>query len=126
MGTWGTGIMDNDVASDARYVFEDAVDEGRSIEAAIRMAREQLAEALEDQDDYPDVILGLAWLAGAHGPVPSALRDEAAEVIRGGLSLRKWSDADEYEERRAVEHHLLLILEGKTAHPEAGENERRE
>jgi hypothetical protein len=123
MGTWGTGIMDNDAAADVRYVFEDAVDEGRSVEVAIGMVREQLAEALADQDDYPDVILGLAWLASAHGPLPPALRDEAAEVIRSGLSLGKWADTEDYEERRAVEHHLLLILEGKTAHPEAATGE---
>jgi hypothetical protein len=126
MGTWGTGIMDNDLAADARYVFEDAIDEGQPVERAIELVRQELAEPLADQDEYLDVILALAWLASAHGPVPQALRDEAVEVIRGGRSLKKWTESDDYEERRAVEHHLLLILEGKTAHPEADGGQQEE
>ena len=118
MGAWGTDVLDNDVAQDVRAEFEQAIAATGSTAAAISAVRQQFEEYLDDQDDYPEVVLSLAWLASARGDIPAPIRDEAIKVIREGLGSRKWADTPDYEERRAVEQRFQDVLDGRAPHPE--------
>lgn len=118
MGTWGNGIMENDLAQDVKATFEDALEQSKSMPKAIQAVREQFVGVLSDPDDYPDLILALAWLAGSRGKVPKQLLDEAVQVVRDGLSLKKWAGSDEYNDRRIAEAHFLQVLAGVVPHPE--------
>jgi len=125
MGTWGIGIMDNDLAQDVKDAFEDALAETGSTLRAARRVRRQYQEDLDEFDEYPDLVLALAWLLSARGRADKALFGETVKVIREGLSLRRWEDSPEYEERRQKEQEFLEVLEGRAPHPEPYKRPRR-
>ena len=53
MGTWGTGLFDDDLAADVRTEFEEAVDAGASPANAADRALREFREAAADRDEGP-------------------------------------------------------------------------
>ena len=92
MGTWGTGIFENDTTADLRGDFEDVLAEGLGVEAATERVVADYAEALDDDDEGPMVRLALAALQVEHGSVQPAVREGALAVINGG-DAPGWRDA---------------------------------
>ena len=93
MGTWGTGIFDNDTTADLRGDFEDLLAEGLGVEAATERVVADYADALDDYDEGPMVRLALAALQLEHGSVQPAIREQALAVIEGG-DAPGWREAD--------------------------------
>ncbi len=117
MSAWGTGLLENDVAADARLSFDEVIESGGSVEEAVATVMKEWEDDLDEEDDRTDLILALAWLASEKQAVPDWLDEEARERIDGKVSLQTWEDTPELAERRAVEDLLLAILDGKAAHP---------
>ena len=116
MGAWGTGILDNDVALDAKLPFDEMIESGGSVDDAIASVLEEWDD-VPDEDDRADLILALAWLAGERGTVPATLAAEARQVIREQQALRRWDGSPDYAMRQSVERLLLDILDGRASHP---------
>ncbi|MFN8526486.1 MAG: DUF4259 domain-containing protein [Chloroflexota bacterium] len=110
MGAWGTGFLENDAAADAAATFTDAVDGGKSAAEAFALVRAEFPELLEDVDEGPMVLVGLAWLAAERGDVPDALRTEALGVIKSGAGLEGWLDPEDRAKREALERTLASRL----------------
>src|SRR5262245_50575839 len=87
MGAWGTGIFDNDGASDARMLV-------RSLLAWCYSVEEATKQLLSDHGDDPDVWLGLAVTQWKCGWLQEAVKTRALQIIDSGEDLRRWSDAD--------------------------------
>ena len=104
MGTWGSGIFDDDVALDVRGLFEDKIGEGASIEDATQAVLQEFDAALEDMDDGPVIYLALAALQLEHGRLLGATRQEALRVIDEGRNLPRWEEAgpESLEDRKRV------------------------
>lgn len=92
MGTWGSGIFDNDVALDVRYSFEDALAEVGNVSGATQWVLEEFAEALEDIDDGPVIYVALVALQLEHGAVQPETRKTALDMIANGKLLDRWTD----------------------------------
>src|SRR3954447_26213974 len=117
MGAWGTGLLDNDVATDASLSFDDVLQGGGSVEEAIDAALNESEDLIDDDDDRADLVLALTWLASARGAVPGWLAAEARKVLTSGRSLQNWEGTPDHAERERVEVQLLAILEGTRPHP---------
>jgi hypothetical protein len=117
MGTWGPGLLENDVALDALGTFDDLVLQGASVEDAIKAVMDESEDVLEDEDDRPDLILALAWLASERQATPGWLAAQARAIIAGEVTLSRWEESDHYETRRAFEQTLVAILDGTSTHP---------
>jgi hypothetical protein len=117
MGTWGTGLLDNDVAADASLSFDDVLQGGGSVAEAIDAAMQESEDLIDDEDDRADLVLALAWLAAEQRAVPDWLAAEARQVISSGRALSQWEGTPEYAARQAVERQLLGILDGSAPHP---------
>lgn len=115
MGSWGTGIFDDDVALDIRGEFEDALAEGMSVEEATSRILESWREAVEGPDDGSTISLALAALQLEHERVQPAVRDRALAIIASGESLTRWEEAgaDDLAERRRVLDRLRSALAGE-------------
>lgn len=124
MGTWGTGIMESDLAQDVKSFFDDSLSAGKSVPVILREARDKFADSLTDPDEYPDLILALAWLASSSGELPPELGQEAKKVIVERLSLTRWVDSGDYEKRRNEEERFLDVLEGRARQPEKPKPDR--
>ncbi len=94
MGTWGTGIFDDDVALDVRDAFEDALSDGLDISAATRRALEEFGSAAEDSDDGPIIYLALAALQLQREALQPEIREKVLHLIATGEGLGRWEDAD--------------------------------
>lgn len=117
MATWGTGLLENDIALDASLSFDDVLQGGGSVEEAVDAALNESEDLIDDEDDRADLVLALAWLAAEHRTVPAWLAAEARKVLNSGRSLGKWEGATDRAAREKVEVQLLGILAGTLPHP---------
>jgi len=113
MGTWGAGLLDDDLAADVQATFEEAVEAGASpVNAADRALRE-FRELAADLDEGPVLWLALASLLLDHGVGRHPALDRAREIIRNGEGLDRWRESGDeaLAERRAVYGDLAARLE---------------
>lgn len=119
MGSWGSGIFDDDVAADVKSAFEAALEAGATVPAATREVREEFGGALEDDDDGPIVILALASLQWERGKLQERLKKQALGILDAGRGLERWEDQGEraLTERRAIYEQLRRLLASPSPTP---------
>ena len=112
MGTWGTGIFDNDVALDVQDTFEDALSEGLDVSTASRYILEKFSKEVADSDDGPVVYLALAALQLGQESVQPEIKEKAMSIITSGQDLDRWKEAgaDTLAERKQVLEQLKTRL----------------
>lgn len=94
MGTWGPGILQDDVAADVQVMFDDALASGMSVEQASReVLRELPGEMITDDDDGPVIMLALAALQLQHQALDPYVRDQALATIASGAAMDRWQAA---------------------------------
>jgi hypothetical protein len=94
VGTWGTGVWQNDTALDVRAMYRHALEDRLTDEQATEMVLTEFAQDLADEDFAPVVWLALAVCQHEHGRLTPEIRDRALEVIDIAADLRLWEDAD--------------------------------
>src|SRR5438093_358889 len=113
MGTWGTGLFEDDVAADAQAMFEEAVGAGASPASAAEQVMDEWGEAAQDPDDGPVLVLALASLLLDHGVREHPLLREARRVIDTGAGLERWQEQgpQALAERQMVYQQLTARLQ---------------
>lgn len=106
MGTWGTGIFDDDVAVDVRGEYEEARETGLSPEAAARQVLETWGDQLDDMDDGPIVWIALAATQLEEGAILDDVRRNAIAAIDAGADMPRWLDSA--TEAHIAEHQATL------------------
>jgi hypothetical protein len=112
MGTWGTGIFDDDLALDLRGEFEDLTAGGSTPgQAADRILRDY-EDDLEDMDEGPVILVALASLLLDAGVTDHPLYERARTALESGAGLERWEEAGEKDlaGRKAVYESLLARL----------------
>jgi hypothetical protein len=75
VGTWGPGILQDDVADHVQIMFEDALASGMSVEqASLKVLRDPPWD-MTDEDDGLIMILALAVLQLQHQALDPQVRD---------------------------------------------------
>ena len=93
MGTWGTGIFSDDLASDIRRRYRDLVGDGFTGQQATKILLEEYREILAGPDGESAFWLALAatqWRCGRLEPMVQA---QAIQVIDSGSDLLRWQVA---------------------------------
>ena len=91
MGTWGTGIFDDDLTCDVRDTFQDVLSRGGSVEAATAEVLSTFGDdVIGDSEDEPKLWLALAAAQLDAGMVTDEIRQAALRVIDDGTDLRNW------------------------------------
>lgn len=102
MGTWGTGIFSDDMASDIRAEFRDHIIDGLTPEEAT----DKLIAAYQPESDPEEA--SVFWLALAStqwslGRLVPHVREKASEILASGIELTRWQDdAKAYAKRKQV------------------------
>src|SRR5687768_12620655 len=91
--------------------------DGATVTEAIEAVVEENADAMDDEEDRPDLILALALLASERATPPPWLVSEARQIIANGTALARGEGTIGYESRRAAEAALLAALDGTAPHP---------
>jgi hypothetical protein len=104
MGAWGTGIFDDDLPSDLRDEWQNAVDGGASPDEATSALLAGIgAEVGEDEDDGPVFWIALAALQLDAGALQRAVVERANLAIPA--TLERWredADSDAVAERERL------------------------
>jgi hypothetical protein len=117
MALWGPGLFDNDTAPVVLEHWKKARAAGEEIAGAVQAVQDDLIDWADDDTRYADMVLTLAFIASAEGPIPAKLKKKAVKVIRTEVSLARWLNAPDLRVRRRVEQALLQILTGEMEHP---------
>ena len=110
MGTWGTGLFQDDVALDAKGIFEDALNEGLDVRAATRRVVAEFIQRLDDADDMAIAYLALASLQWKHQQLQPSIRRKALSILSSGQGLERWEGTNGYARRKRVLEQLRRRL----------------
>jgi hypothetical protein len=108
MGTWDTGIFDDDVAMDARDAWEQQIASGSTPEQATRTLIEELSDYLEDGNSTSTVWLALAALQLEAGALQRNVADMALRMIP--VDLASWRERGASEEDLTERERILADL----------------
>jgi hypothetical protein len=114
LGTWGSGIFEDDLALDVRDAFEGAVERGQGPEGAAEEVLHEFEDSANDMDEGPVVFLALASLLLDNGVHDHPIISKAREIIASRAGLERWEEAGEADllERRHVYEQLRARLDG--------------
>lgn len=101
MGTWGTGIFQNDIADDVRHDYKNKLKIGRTDEQALSEIIAENTDFINDSDDCFDFWFGLASTMYDLGRLTDDVRAKATELIDGGKDAERWETAKEAGKRAA-------------------------
>lgn len=112
MGTWGTEIFEDDLASDIRATYLELIAGGTSPDDAAQQTQTRFSSALHDSDESIVFWLALAAIQRHYGHVTDAVKNEALRVIASGLDEQRWKDAspEDQQTRKQVLQELRAKL----------------
>src|SRR5215831_20625532 len=91
MGVWGPGVLQDDLAEEARMLFDEGVASGLDVAGATTGVYEDLKEALAGEEDATVIWLALAALQLREGALQAEVRDRALEATDSPTALSAWS-----------------------------------
>lgn len=97
MGSWGTGIEDDDLVADVLGVFDDRLKSGDSVSLATENVLAQFSESLKDSDEEPIVWIAIAKAQWAYGELAPLVLDRVRAFITAGMGLDRWKEAGDSE-----------------------------
>jgi hypothetical protein len=105
VGTWGTGIFENDLAVDVEAAWSEAIGRGVSpADATDGVIASLGADVIDDQDDGPVFWLALATLQMDAHALDATVREHAQSAI--SQNLARWRDEASKSDAAEREHVL--------------------
>src|SRR5215204_4102079 len=117
MGTWGTALYSDDLASDLRGEFRELIGDGLTTEAAVDRLKKKYKSSLSDRDEEPVFWLALADSGWRLGRLDANVLQNALRVIDSGLDLARWDDAANRRKREQVLSKLRTKLQSAPPSP---------
>jgi hypothetical protein len=91
MGVWGPGLLQDDLAEEARMLFDEGLASGLDVPAATVSVYEDLKEALAGEEDATVIWLALAALQLREGALQPEVRAQALAAVDAPAALNAWS-----------------------------------
>jgi len=95
MGSWGTGIKQDDLVCDVISLFKERLKDGASIEDATQASIGNFSASLDDTDDAPLVWIALADVQWSYGDLDKEILDRVKSDFENGYGLDRWREASE-------------------------------
>jgi hypothetical protein len=115
MGTWGTSLYSDDLASDVKESFLTLVGDGVSSQKATKQVFDEYSE-LDDEE------LPVFWIALAHtqwkcGRLLPAVKKKAVDLIQSGADLERWETPSNRKKRASVLARVLAEISSASPSP---------
>jgi hypothetical protein len=111
MGTWGVGILDDDVTTEIYGSYIDQFNEGQNC-ALIRTELEKsYSDALDDEDEADLFWLSLAQAQWECGVLDADVLEHVVEIIQSGHNLELWEENENYERRKQTLEKFLRTIQ---------------
>lgn len=91
MGSWGTGLFQNDIAEDVKTVYVNKLKIGKSDEEALQEIIAENSNLIQDTDDSIDFWLGLASIMYDFGRLSEEVKAKALEIIANNEDINRWN-----------------------------------
>lgn len=102
MGTWGTAIFSDDLASDVKSEFRNKIGFGKtSIEATEELLKDY-SEEIKDSDESSVFWLSLASTQWNIGRLLEDVKEKALKIIENGQDLERWKDDEKNLKKRKL------------------------
>ena len=111
MGTWDTGLYQNDLSADVRDDYISKLKAGKSDEEALQEILSEYKEESEDDDEKYDFYLGLADTLWKKGRLTEELKVKALEILEEDKISDRWEGEKIRKERIKVLDKLKEKLE---------------
>ena len=104
MGTWGTGLYQDDTTCDIKDDYITYLKIGMTNEEATRRIIEENDWCFEYEDEGALLWFALADTQWKYGRLLDEVKEKAIECIDSGIDLEKWKEDDEklYQKRKKV------------------------
>lgn len=102
MGTWETGLYQNDVSLDIRDDYISKLKSGKSDEEALREILQEYSDDFEDIDCKYDAYLGLADTLWKKGRLTEEVKRKALELIAKDRISERWQSDQIRKDRGRV------------------------
>lgn len=103
MGSWGTGIFQNDVSEEVRTDYRNKLKLGKSDEEALKELLDSSHNYLHDDDDRYDFWFGLSSVMYDLGRLTDGVKNTALELIADGGDLKRWADNNADQKKRIIQ-----------------------
>jgi hypothetical protein len=91
MGVWGPGVLQDDLAEEARMLFDEGLASGLDVSGATAGVYDDLKEALAGEEDATVIWLTLAALQLREGALQPEARDRALAAIESPAAFSAWN-----------------------------------
>lgn len=108
MGTWGTGIFEDDLALDVKAFYTDTQKQGMSVAEGTRETQKRFASSLTDPDERSTVLIALAACQKEQGTIDPVVQNNVRAIVENGEAFKRWTDAS--EEDQATRRQILADL----------------
>jgi hypothetical protein len=103
MGTWGTAIFSDDLASDIKGDYLELIGDGKNTEEATAILMNEYKSELIDQYNVSVFWLSLAAIQWKSGRLVDNVKQKALAIIDQGNDLNRWKDNNvQYQKRKKV------------------------
>ena len=115
MGAWGTGIFEDDLASEVRDEYFELIESLLPVKEATKTIIESFQEELEDSEESNVFWLSLAAIQLDNNNLSEVVKEKALDIINSGTDLERWINNPKlYSSRKDVLEQLkrqLLLLQ---------------
>jgi len=91
MGVWGPGLLQDDLAEEARMLFDEGLASGLDVPSATASVYEDLKEALAGEEDAMVIWLALAALQLRESALQPEVRAQALAAVDSPAALNAWN-----------------------------------
>lgn len=111
MGTWGSGLYQDDMACCIKDEYMNRLSIGQSNIVATQEMIKENHYLIQDNDDCPIFWFALADVQWRYGRLLPEVKDKAIKHIQSGIDLERWKDNKvQYNKRKQVLKSLLEKL----------------
>lgn len=112
MGVWGTGVFEDDTASDVRGHYKDCLGDGRAGPEATKWILGEYQDLLSDPIEAGVIWLALASVQWTHGRLEAETLERALHIIDSGSDLNRWEagSADHATRKAALEELRVQLM----------------
>jgi len=109
MGTWGKGILQDDLALDVYGDFIERYNEGADLKKLHKQVLKRYAESLANPDGAPRVWLGLARAQWECGSVSPDVLRQVKKIVSSAADLSGWHADDRKTRQRVLDDFLSRV-----------------
>lgn len=104
MGSWGTGIMQDDTVLDIIEEFKNYLKDYQNVTVATQKLIENNSEIIEDSDEGPLVWIALAKCQWEYGKLDVEIYNRVVQDFKKEIGMDLWKEESvkEYEKRKKV------------------------